>query len=81
MFYLLGNACHFQPPATPKDTGLTFNLETLLAIPNFNDNVSERRKAQSEEISRSEVMVLGRLKGFAKDTGGKSDLKLIRNAS
>lgn len=58
-------------------TGLTFNLEAVLAIPNFNANVSARKKAQSEEISRPEVMVLGRLKGFAKDTDGKVDLKLI----
>lgn len=58
MLYLLVNACHFKPPATPKDTGLTFNLETVLAIPNFNDNVSERKKAQSEEISSSELRIL-----------------------
>lgn len=80
---LLVNTCHFQPPATPKDTGLTFNLEAVLAIPNSNDCVSEGRKAQSEEISSPEVVVLGRLKGFAEDAGGKSkiDLKLIKKAS
>lgn len=74
------NTCHFQPPATPKDTGLAFNLE---AIPNFNDYVSERKEAQSVGISSPEVMVLGRLKGFAEDAGGKSkiDLKLIKKAS
>lgn len=80
---LLVNTCHFQPPATPKDTGLTFNLEAVLAIPNFIDYLSEGRKAQSEEISSPEVMVLGRLRGFAEDAGGKSkiDLKLINKAS
>lgn len=81
VLYLLVNACHFKPPATPKDTGLTFNLETVLAIPNFNDNVSERKKAQSEEISSSELRILWRLKGFAKDAGGEIDLKLIKKAS
>lgn len=53
----------------------------MLAIPNFNDNVSERNKAQSEEISSPEVMVLGRLEGCAKDASGKIDLKLIEKAS
>lgn len=83
MLCLLVNTCHFQPPTTPKDTGLTFNLEAVLAIPNFNDYVSERKKAPSGGISSPEVMVLGRLKGFAEDAGGKSkiDLKLIKKAS
>ncbi|KAF4801816.1 E3 ubiquitin-protein ligase TRIP12 [Turdus rufiventris] len=49
---------------------LTFNFEAVLAIPNFNDNVSERKKAQPEEISSPEVMVLGRLEGCAKDASG-----------
>lgn len=46
---------------------------------NFDDNTSERKKVQSyaEEIGSPELIVLGRLKGFAKDAGGKIDLRSL----
>ena len=46
---------------------------------NFDNNASERKKVQfyAEEISSPEHMVLGRLKGFAEDAGGKIDLRSL----
>lgn len=53
----------------------------MLAVPNFNGNVSERKWAQSKEISGPEVMVLGRLEGFAEVADGEIDLMLIKKTS
>lgn len=45
----------------------------------FDDNMSERKKAQScaEEISTPEFTLLGGLKGFARDAGGKIGLRSL----
>ncbi|KAJ7409869.1 E3 ubiquitin-protein ligase TRIP12 [Willisornis vidua] len=44
--------CNLKRPVTPIDTGLTFDWEAVLAIPNFDDSANERKKLQYKESLR-----------------------------